>query len=85
MSAGALEGWIQATSSGIYHVAGVGFPRRDCQPGIQLLCGWVLTAGAKAQTGRKDERVGQKCKRCSQWLAKIGVEAPALDATSKRG
>lgn len=64
--------WIEAPTSGILHVAGEGFPRRECQDGTRLLCGWVLTAGAANpdKRGWNSERVGKKCRRCLAWLKK---------------
>lgn len=65
--------WIMAPTSGILHVAGEGFPRRDCAEGTRVLCGWVLTANPKTVVPldrRSDPRIGKKCRRCEQWIAK---------------
>ena len=72
--------WIPAPTSGILHVAGVGFERRECKPGTQLLCGWVITA-EKVPTSpdrvRDGEKVGRKCVRCATWLR---LDAPKESA-----
>ena len=72
--------WIPAPTSGILHVAGKGFPRRECKPGVQLLCGWVLTSDAKQEnlTARNDPRIGKKCRTCERWLEKHPQPSPGV-------
>lgn len=61
--------WIAAPSSGILHVAGVGYPRREIKDGVQLLCGWVITL-EKSERPRDGQRAGKKCAGCEAFLRK---------------
>ena len=61
--------WVPAPTSGILHVAGEGYPRRECKDGVRLLCGWVLTKDpAEVERVRDQAQVGRKCVACERWL-----------------
>lgn len=64
--------WIEAPTSGILHVAGDGYPRRECREGVRLLCGWVLSAAPGARHSRGEDRRGKRCVTCARWLRRHG-------------
>lgn len=73
--------WIVAPTSGILHVAGEGYPRRDCQAGTLLLCGWVLTAQKVAGTVVA-KATGRRCATCSRWI--LSAACARAGACAKR-
>ena len=74
--------WIPAPTSGILHVAGVGFARRECKPGTQLLCGWVITAEKVPASPDRTTASPRKCVRCATWL-RLNAEKPEETARAR--
>lgn len=72
--------WLRSATSGIVHVPGVGFTRKECNEGVQLLCGWVLTRETVS-----DPSNTRRCVTCRRWLRLYGTEGVAFAVEREGG